>query len=124
MTKRPLSPSLTPPALETQVWSERQSWDLMALFHVSTAIVKVEIHRDTSYEFQGRATVSAFDPHHRQFNLLATLPPPLMRCPGIDRLARDAGNTAQAALLFGPTVAELMRLALLILRPTTIGEIT
>ncbi len=113
---------LSPPALEIQVWSGGQSWDLMALYQVGPEIVKVEIHRDTSYVFQCHARISAYDPAGRKFNLLATLQPPQIRCAAVDQLARrqDGGNNGQAQLLFGPDVAELLRLAALIIRPTTL----
>lgn len=106
---------LTPPALATQVWPGKQDYNLMALYQLGTEIVKVDMHRDTSYNIQSRATVAVYDPHHRQFNIVATLPPPLLRCGGLDRL-----NGATAQIIeshFSADVAELLRLAALIIRP-------
>lgn len=105
----------TPPALATQGWPGKQDYNLMALYQLGAEIVKVEMHRDTSYSFQSRATVAVYDPNHRQFNIVATLPPPLLRCGALDRL-----NGASAQIIeghFSADVAELLRLAALIIRP-------
>jgi hypothetical protein len=106
---------LTPPALATQVWPGKQDYNLMALYQLGAEIVKVDMHRDTAYSIQSGATVAVYDPNHRQFNIVATLPPPLLRCGALDRL-----NSAAAQIIeghFSADVAELLRLAALIIRP-------
>jgi len=108
-----------PPALNVQVWASQQAWDLVAMYQLDNEILKVEIHRDTSYAFQSRALVSVYDPGAHKFNLLATLPPTALQCSGLDGMRGTA--PAQAELLFEPDVAELLRLAELIIRPTMPG---
>jgi hypothetical protein len=108
-----------PPALDVQVWASKQAWDLVALYQLDNEILKVEIHRDTSYAFQSRALVSVYDPAGRKFNLLATLPPTALQCSGLD--GKRGSDREHAELLFEPDVAELLRLAELIIRPTMPG---
>jgi hypothetical protein len=106
---------LTPPALATQVWPGKQDDNLMALYQLGAEIVKVDIHRATAYSIQSRATVAVYDPSHQQFNIVATLPPPVLCCDALDRL-----NGASAQIIerhFSADVAELLRLAALIIRP-------
>ena len=61
MKQSTLPVRLTPPALATQIWTGKQDYNLMALYQLGAEIVKVDIHRDTAYSIQSRATVAVYD---------------------------------------------------------------
>lgn len=74
-----------------KIWPSRQSLYFESIWSLDDGTkAKIEIRRD-SYDFQSHARMLFFDPVHKKWNRVASIPYPKMDSLRLSHLAKDVG---------------------------------